>query len=76
MPVASATRVSPLNAPTVRHASTRPASPNAASTSARQAGEVGRVEVRGGGEVEQQCAAGHTVTASECGCDVELVAER
>ena len=39
-------------------------------------GQVGRVEVRRGGEVEQQRAAGHSFTASECGGDVELVAER
>ena len=40
------------------------------------AGEVGRVELRGGGEVEQQRAAWHALAASDRGGDVELVTER
>ena len=40
------------------------------------AGEVGRVELCRGGEVEQQRAAWHAVAASDRGGDVELVTER
>ena len=76
MPVASATRVSPLNAPTVRLASARPAGPTAARMSRRARREVGPVEVGRGSEPHQDVTGRHARAGFEGVPDVDRGAER